>query len=75
LSRIFDICLGAFVAALLLYVAVQLVAAIRWWLLGGALVVIAIGGIVTFVRVRGERWPSVVTLFRSLLRNRQSACC
>lgn len=56
LARTLDVCFGVFVAAVLLYVAVQLVASVKWWLLGG-LVAIGLGGLgVGIIRFRGERW-------------------
>jgi cell division protein FtsW (lipid II flippase) len=55
-ERFFQYCLGAFVAALLLYVAVQIVASIKWWLIGGLLVVGLASCGVAFLRFHRERW-------------------
>ena len=56
LSRAFDVCLGAFVAAWLLYGAVQLVLRIRWWLVGGLLVAALLTASAKWFRARQGRW-------------------
>lgn len=56
LSRMFDACVAIFSAALMLYLAVQLIAAVLIWLLviGGLSLLVA--GLIWFVRWRNEIW-------------------
>lgn len=56
LGRLFEACLLIFIAALLVYGAVQLVRAVVWWLVGFAAVGVSIGLIAALIRHRNERW-------------------
>jgi hypothetical protein len=56
LDRFFSMCLGFFVACLLLYFGVQLVRAVLGWLIV-ALAIFAAGGLFfAAMRARRERW-------------------
>jgi hypothetical protein len=56
LGRAFDICVLIFVGALLLYFAVQLIAGIKYWLLGGLAIFGLAGLVFALVRFHRERW-------------------
>lgn len=56
LSRMFDACVAIFSAALLLFLAVQLIIAVLWWLVAGFLILVVLGVLFAIWRYSHERW-------------------
>ncbi len=55
-GRLWDLCLGFLLAAVMVYIAVQLLQAVLWWLLGLAIGVTTCWLLAQLVRARRDRF-------------------